>query len=89
MSSTITFKMLCQWEPRLRELELEAKAIEAGNDFCANEVWYRPGGLKSWLRKLVGNEGCHPTLRTSEAYHVVYQHLWTILLDCQHEGICL
>jgi len=91
MKSNITFEQLCEIEPQLRRLEMEAKSTQAGNDFCANEVWYRSGGLKSQLRLLVGNEGClsqNPTLRSSEAYHVVYQHLWAILPDCEHEGGC-
>ena len=91
MKSNITFEQLCEIEPQLRHLEMEAKSIQAGNNFCANEVWYRSGGLKSRLRTLVGNEGClskNEILRSSEAYHIVYQHLWAILPDCRHEGGC-
>ncbi|MCL2118008.1 MAG: hypothetical protein FWH27_06225 [Planctomycetaceae bacterium] len=91
MKSNITFDQLCEIEPRLRNLETETKGIQAGDDFCANEVWYRLGGIKSRLRKLVGNEGCdsqNPTLRSCDAYHVVYQHLWSILPNCRHRGAC-
>ena len=92
MKSNITFDQLCEIEPRLRLLEMEAKSIQAGDDFCANEVWYRPGGIKSRIVVLVGLEGCcskNDTLCSSEAYDVVYQHLWAILPDCRHRGDCL
>ena len=91
MKSNITFDQLCEIEPRLRLLEMEAKSIQAGDDFCANEVWYESGGIKSQLRKLVGNEGCDsqdPILRSSEAYSLVYQYLWAILPNCRHAGGC-
>ena len=92
MKSNITFEQLCELEPRLRELEMETKAIQVGRDFCASEVWYKPGGIKSHLRKLVGYEGCHSKnqmLCSDEAYHVVYQHLWAILPNCRHRGSCV
>jgi len=91
MKSNMTFDKLCEIEPRLRHLEMEAKSIQAGDDFCANEVWYESGGIKSQLRKLVGNEGCdsqNPSLRSSEAYSLVYQYLWAILPNCRHAGGC-
>ncbi|MCL2347325.1 MAG: hypothetical protein FWC50_03580 [Planctomycetaceae bacterium] len=91
MKSNITFYHLCQLEPRLRHLETVAKSIKAGKKFCASEVWYGPGGIKSQMRQLVGYEGCYSKneiLCSDEAYDVAYQHLWSLLPNCRHRGNC-
>jgi hypothetical protein len=62
-------------------------------DWCANEYWYER--VKPMLRLAVGNEAHdHLTraapdmLRSREAYDVAYQHLWGLLPDCMHQGMC-
>jgi hypothetical protein len=91
IQKSITFDELCELEPRLRDLEMEIGLMKTGNKFCALEVWYKPRGLKSQLCQLVGNISCHKNdaiLGSSEAYSVVYQHLWSLVPDCRHKGNC-
>ena len=84
-----TFNDLCQMDPMLRALESHAKSFNGHKNFCANEIWYRRGGLKGMLSRLVGYcRKDHEILGTCEAYDVVYQHLWHLLPDCHHDGDC-
>lgn len=59
-------------------------------DFCANHWWYGRRGFKSTLTTIIGNIADQPdaALRTAAAYDVAYQHLYHLLPDCRHEGIC-
>jgi hypothetical protein len=51
---------------------------------CANDIWYRPGGLKQRMANLVGHGARNPALKSSEAYDVAYEHLYALLPDCRN-----
>jgi hypothetical protein len=88
---TPTFAELATLEPRLDDLLAEAKAhhADAGPTFCSNEVWYRPGGLKPRLSKLVGwNSGQTGLLGSSAAYDLAYTEVYRALPDCGPDCVC-
>jgi len=88
-NTPLTYDELCYEEPLLQALESHAKSFKGRKGFCANEVWYNSGCLKSMLSRLVGyRRKDHEILGTCEAYDVVYQHLWHLLPDCNHDGAC-
>jgi len=82
----LTWKELTAAEPRLVALLKEARAVKdnGGPSFCANKVWYRPGGLKSRLVELVGWGARDPKLRSVEAYDLAYTKVYGVLPDCRN-----
>jgi hypothetical protein len=87
---TVTFEELARMEPVLRALLKEARAYrrKRGPSFCANGVWYAPGGLKQRLSGLVGwgRKWRLPPghlLGTEEAYDVAYDTIYAALPDCR------
>jgi hypothetical protein len=88
---TPTFAELAALEPQLAEQLAEAKTHhgDAGPTFCVNEVWYRPGGLKPRLLKLVGwYSGQTGLLGSPRAYDVAYHTIYRALPDCGPDCIC-
>lgn len=87
-----TWQALVRHEPRLEALAVLAQTIgrlgRRRRGFCANAVWY--AGLKPLLCGLVGWGAEHddPVLTSSAAYDVAYEHLYELLPDCQHDGLC-
>jgi len=82
---TATEAAVCDVAARARDGEWPA--------WCANEYWYER--VKPMLRLAVGNEAHERLvladpgkLRSREAYDVAYQHLWGLLPDCMHQGMC-
>ena len=76
-------------EPRLGELEAELKAIrdnEEDESFCANRIWYAPGGPKSRLINLVGIQAQKVELEGTYLYEEVYDYLYHMLPDCRECG---
>lgn len=97
MEPKMTFRELCDLEPKLKELADEAAALRdtgTGKAFCANAIWYGYFGhlgLKPRLTALVGwerhrgpNELC-----TVDAYDVAYDAIYNMLPDCRGECGCL
>lgn len=80
-----SFEEICVIEPRLRDLYREAKSYQPRPGFCANEVWYRQGGLKERLTRLVGWGADNPALRSRRVYDLSYDVIYNALPDCQHE----
>jgi hypothetical protein len=81
-----TWAELVRLEPRLLALQRDIRAVDGSDPhFCANKVWYRPGGFKDRLCQLVGwyAERDDPVLRSSEAYDVAYDHLYRQLPPCR------
>lgn len=78
-------------EPRLLDVERQIKEVKdtGGKGFCANSVWY---GLtdypnfREYVYQLVGWECCNTDkrIRTSEAFDVVYKHLYDLLPPCRN-----
>lgn len=88
----VTWKELCELEPRLLNLYSEVSSIkdEGGEFFCANAVWYGRGdvdGFKHRLVELVGfrrrHDGSDPRLGTSLAYDIAYHKIYDALPDCR------
>ncbi len=87
-TETLTFDDLCKLEPRLRALETATRVaarIENRKRLyrCGNRVFYRD--IKPQLVWYVGfqRRDEHPILSTSEAYDVVYDHLYKMMPDCR------
>jgi len=85
-----TWADLINAEPRLVDLQREAKAVNGdAPHFCANAVWYGPGGLRERVIALVGEDRRpDPLLGTSAAYDVAYHRVYTALPNCRNCG-CL
>jgi hypothetical protein len=93
MTQTLTFDGLVALEPRLANLLAEARRHRRSRarSVCANEIWYRPGGLRQRLIGLVGWHSLAPrgsVLRTPAAYDLAYETLYDALPDCRECG-CL
>ena len=88
----IDFERCCRLCPQLRELAVEVsmhvKANVNNPDYCAHEHWYGKNGYRGRVAEFVGWESGVPGLKTSEAYDVCYDHLYGMLPDCNHQGIC-
>ncbi len=86
----LTWPELMQRDARLAALAAAVKVTQAGRDFCANTVWYAGVGFKAQLCEVVGftSENPDAALRTPAAYDVAYQHLYRLLPDCRHDGMC-
>ena len=84
----MTFDDIKQLEPELGRLERHIKQIgrKRGQPFCANGLWYFY--FKPAMSELVGIGARLEKLKSSEAYDVAYQHLYRLLPDCHHEGMC-
>lgn len=85
----VTWGRLVARIPELAHLRREAqKTSDADPHFCANYVWYRPGGLKERLSQLVGwgVASPDPMVRSSEAYDLAYDILYNALPDCRDCG---
>ena len=85
------FLVYAKHEPRL--LELEEKIQTHSSDtashklgYCANNVWFSRGGFKQEMMSLVGWKSDVPELNNSDAYDTVYQYLYHLLPDCNHDG---
>jgi len=83
----MTWEQMVIIEPRLLELYKIAKSYKPTKNFCANQIWYRRGGLKSKMMKLAGY-GAPGILGTPEAYDIAYQKIYNALPDCRHDGWC-
>jgi len=100
----MTFEQVCEWEPRLEDVDYCMKAIRdraSEPSFCANTVWYtlvkpRVVALVGWKvaekrggmwnlgdGTVTGQEDTPPGLRTTNAYDVVYRHLYEQLPACR------
>ena len=87
------FEELCRLEPRLLELEQEARAVRddpAKSFFCSNYVWLP---LNGELRQLIGvaripgdEERERPELYDSRAYELAFAHLSRLLPPCRGCG---
>ena len=98
----VTWQDLVEMEPRLADLEEDARSVEddgQGESFCANDIWYGHGpyrgiGLVQRLEGLVGwlaDGSKPPLLRSSAAYDVAYRHVYNLLPDCRGDcgcGLC-
>lgn len=86
----VTWKMLIELEPRLIDLERRIKAIKDNKkkpSFCANWFWYSsPNRFRNHMSDLVGwdAEGDNPILKSSKAYDVAYEHLYSLLPNCRN-----
>jgi len=83
----LTWEDLTRREPRLKALLRDAQAVRdpGGPSFCANQVWYRPGGFKDRLIHLVGWDAVKsdPVLRTTKAYELATDEVYQALPDCR------
>ena len=86
MTKRLTFKQLAKLDPRLMDLYNEAIETKdpGGPSFCANYVWYKPGGLKERLTDLVGWGAETPELRSTEAYDLAYLTIYDALPNCRN-----
>lgn len=91
----MTFNELATMEPRLRELEaaimVRTKSEQGDKLTCANAHWYGcegASGYKVWLEQLVGwhRKIGSEVLRSSEAYMVATNHLYSLMPDCKGCG---
>lgn len=88
-----TFEELCELEPRLHEVEAQARAIHddgSGSFFCSNFAWLPVQGR---LKELVGvhrKEPCENdpegVLMDSRSFEVAYMHLSKLLPPCRDCG---
>ncbi len=88
--SRASFLKIALYVDELIQLETDVLRCAAENrrarNFCANNMWY--SFFKPRMRKLVGDSAEDDRLRTSKAYDTVYQYLYHLLPDCNHDGIC-
>ena len=87
--SDITWSMLVDLEPRLRDLLSNARAVKddpSAPSFCANEIWYRKNGLRDQLCELVGWSARKKDslLQSSDAYDLAYDKIYNALPDCRN-----
>jgi hypothetical protein len=98
----LTWDRLVALEPALKGLALRVRAerdrVHPDQPYCANAAWYGYDadgrGIRTEMSDLVGMwrtvwtpaERCD--LFTSEAYDVAYRHLYSLLPDCTHGGMC-
>lgn len=88
------FRELVEADYRLaaleRRVQAHVKAVHRKRGYCANEFWYK--SAKPELLRIVGWErggNTNPLLRSSHAYDVAYDWLYTMLPDCSHaQGLC-
>ncbi|MDR1704222.1 MAG: hypothetical protein LBS19_06010 [Clostridiales bacterium] len=89
-TSRAEFNEYAQYSGELRELEKEILEYAEQNrhtkNFCANHIWY--GNFKIRLCKLVGWSAKDKRLNSEKAYDAVYDYLYNLLPDCNHESIC-
>jgi hypothetical protein len=88
MAAVLTFNELCVLEPRLRQLETDARAYAKAERKrwryrCGNRPWYSL--TKPRLVWLVGKlrPNQHPVLSTSLAYDTAYSHLYGLMPECR------
>jgi hypothetical protein len=88
---------------RLEGLVLaKAKAAKRKAVICANALWFNGcwASLEHRLNQLIGwdrqrmqaphaDAEIEATLRSSNIYDVAFHHLYELLPDCNHEGLCL
>jgi hypothetical protein len=90
----LTYAELEARDERLVTLRRRVEAVRrpAIGRFCAHAHWYgrRDSGFKGELCGIVGWDSANPdaALRTTEAYDVAYHHLYDLLPDCRHDGMC-
>jgi len=88
----MTFEKCVAYDHRLSSLEAavkaHAKAHKNDANYCANEYWYSKNGPRAILQHLVGDDAYVQQLATKEAYDICYNHLYDILPDCTHDGMC-
>ena len=74
---------LLQLETRIKN---HVKDNKTTPNYCANYFWYRL--YKPEVCYLVGWDARNPALKSEAAYDVVYQYLYDLLPNCNHEGMC-
>ncbi len=86
----LDWKELTALEPRLLELERDARGVEDDGStsfFCSNFVWLP---LNATLRAVIGvarrGEDPDPRLRSSVTYETAYDHLSRLLPPCRNCG---
>lgn len=88
----LTYAELEERDERLAALRVAIAAVgrNPADEFCANHWWYGRRGFKSDLTNIIGSWAEQPdlALRTSAAWDTAYQHLYHLLPDCRHEGMC-
>lgn len=88
----LTYPELEARDERLAALRVAVETVgrTGADEFCANHWWYGRRGFKADLTGIIGSWADQPdaALRTAAAYDVAYQHLYHLLPDCRHEGIC-
>lgn len=82
----MTWEQMIELEPELLELYNLAKSIKRTPNFCANQIWYGPNGLKSRMMQLVGWDA-DGVLGTCEAYDTAYRKIYDALPRCDHAEI--
>ena len=90
-SDVRAFAELCKREPLLASLKNEAVQMftRPGKRFCANQVWYSQ--FKPRLELLVGWY-CHnndDAVKSSEAYSLATDVIYSALPDCVDCGRCM
>jgi len=88
MNTKKRFKEICEIEPLICAMYLEAKAYQktAEENFCANNIWY--GKMKMRFVELVGWSARRKELRNCIDYDVAYDTIYEALPDCKHPGWC-
>ena len=70
-----------------KQIKRFAQKDKGKQGYCAHDDWYRY--CKPVVVKFVGWSAIDERLRTCEAYDVVYEYLYMLLPDCEHEmGMC-
>jgi hypothetical protein len=84
---TITWEEITQIEPALITLFNKCCEVKdpGSGSFCANELWYRPGGFKEQLCSLVGWNALKldDRLCSSQAYEIAYEKCYNALPACR------
>ena len=83
LKEAVTWEELVELEPRLEGLRLDAQASRPENKrgFNYELAWAR---FKNPIANLVGwhrRDDCNPSLKTTDAYDVVYSKLFNTLHD--------
>lgn len=86
----ITWETIIAIDPYFDDLLREIEGIEQGENFCANNVWYKR--YKPIVLRRVGwyaPNYAPEILKTERAYEIVYEKLYDALPNCKGCGCFL
>lgn len=89
-TKALSWEVIIAIDPFFYDLLREIQGVRAGENFCANRIWfeiYKPAIVRriGWHAPNYAPE----ILKTVRAYEIAYEKLYSALPDCQNCGGCL